>query len=228
MKIVIFAGPPSSGKTSVIKYLLKRIKKVAYFKMDVQYTIDDEVIGKLGIPTKKLYSGELCPDHCFTMVVKEVIEWAKKKKAEYLFIETAGLCFRCSPYLTNTLGVVVLGAPSGMNLPFKIGPMLSLADIAVIAKVDLISQAEKEVMIERIKKNRGVKTIIGVDALRGINLETLVQKIKQFKPKSNNYQLRGIAPIGVCTLCVGKKEIGWENHNGVLRKLEGEMFFRGE
>ena len=196
--------------------------------MDVQYTIDDEALKSFGIPTKKLYSGELCPDHCFTMVVKEVIEWAKKNKSEYLFIETAGLCFRCSPYLTNTLGIVVLGAPSGMNLPFKIGPMLSLADIAVIAKVDLISQAEKEVMIERIRKNRGVKTIIGVDALRGINLEPLVDKIKNFKPRNNNYQLKGTAPIGVCTLCVGKKEIGWQNHNGVLRKLEGEMFYRGE
>jgi hypothetical protein len=104
--------------------------------------------------------------------------------------------------------------------------MLSLADMVVITKTDLISQAEKEVFIERIKKHRNIKTIIGVDALREINLEPLLKSVKSFRGH-NNYKLKGVAPMGVCTLCVGKKEIGWQNHNGVLRKISGELY-RGE
>jgi hypothetical protein len=40
--------------------------------------------------------------------------------------------------------------------------------------------------------------------------------------------LRGNPPVGTCTICVGKKEIGWKQHFGVLRPLDGEMFYRGE
>ena len=224
MKIIIFAGAPSSGKTSIIKHLLKKIKKVAYFKIDVMFTEDEKEIAKFNIPTKKLYSGELCPDHCFTVVFSDVVEWAKG--ADYLFIETAGLCFRCSPYITNTLGIAVLGVMGGMNLPFKIGPMLTLADMVAITKSDMISQAEKEVFMARVaQRNKG--DIIDVDALRGININKILKKIEEFEPKGTDYELRGLAPIGVCTLCVGNKKVGWENNNGVLRKLEGQMY-RGE
>ena len=41
--------------------------------------------------------------------------------------------------------------------------------------------------------------------------------------------LRGIPPLGVCTICVGKREIGWQNHFGVVRKLDGaDDLFRGD
>ena len=56
---------------------------------------------------------------------------------DLLLVETAGLCLRCSPYVDGGLGIVVLEATSGMNLPRKIGPMLSLADVAVVTKIDL-------------------------------------------------------------------------------------------
>ncbi len=227
MKIILMAGAPACGKTSVLKHVLKKIKeKVAYFKIDVQFTEDDKEIGKMGIPARKIYSGELCPDHCFTTVFDDVVDWAKKEGAKILFIETAGLCFRCSPYITNTFGIAVLGATSGINLPFKIGPMLTLADAVILTKSDLISQAEKEVFIDRVKK-RNNTDVFDVDALRGINIDKVLNAIKNFNPKSENYKLRGIAPVGVCTLCVGKKETGWKNHNGVLRKIDVE-FYQGE
>ena len=65
--------------------------------------------------------------------------------------KTAGLCLRCSPYVGGGVGFVILEATSGMNLPFKIGPMLSLADVAVVTKVDRVSQAEREVFRSRIR-----------------------------------------------------------------------------
>jgi Ni2+-binding GTPase involved in maturation of urease and hydrogenase len=230
MKIIIFAGPPTSGKTSVIKHLIKRLKgkKTAYFKIDVQFTEDDQIIKKMGVSTGRLYSGELCPDHCFTLVFNGIVKWGKEKKADILFIETAGLCFRCSPYIRNILGIAVLEATSGMNLPQKVGPMLSLSDVVVITKTDMISQAEKEVFIEGIKKNRNVKNIIEMDALRGINVDSLLNIIRKYDKKVGTYKLRGTAPIGVCTLCIGKKETGWENHFGVLRQLNSDTFYLGE
>jgi hypothetical protein len=40
--------------------------------------------------------------------------------------------------------------------------------------------------------------------------------------------LRGNPPVGTCTICVGKKEIGWQAHFGVVRPLENQTFYRGQ
>ena len=100
MKLIIFAGPPTCGKTTVIKQVIKRMiaksLKTSYIKIDVLFADEDEVIKKeFGIPTRKIYSGELCPDHCNVVVLDEAVEWAKKAGSDFLFVETAGLCLRC-------------------------------------------------------------------------------------------------------------------------------------
>ena len=40
--------------------------------------------------------------------------------------------------------------------------------------------------------------------------------------------LRGNPPVGTCTICVGKKEIGWQSHFGVVRRAGKSNFYRGE
>jgi len=233
MKLVIFAGPPTCGKTTVIRQVIKRMiaknLKPSFVKIDVLYADEDETINKeFGIPTKKIYSGELCPDHCNVVVLDEVVEWADKIGADYLFVETAGLCLRCSPYVENSLGVVVLEATSGMNLPRKIGPMLTLADISVITKIDLISQAEREVFRYRVLESAKDITVVETNALYGIGIDPIVRQILKTNDVEFPMYLRGNPPVGTCTICVGKKEIGAKNHFGVLRTMEQELFYVGE
>ena len=233
MKLVICAGPPTTGKTTVLKQSAKRLlekkHKLAYLKIDVQYADEDEIFAReFGIPAKKVYSGELCPDHCNVMVLGDAIEWASNQSADVLLVETAGLCLRCSPYVEGLLGIVVLEATSGMNLPRKIGPMLSLADIAVVTKIDLISQAEREVFRARILEAAPSIYVVESNALYGIGIDPLVRKIEQAKEIQFPLFLRGNPPIGTCTICVGKKEIGWKQHFGVVRPLEGDIFYQGE
>ncbi len=233
MKLVIFAGPPTCGKTTVIRQVIRRMLKKdykpAFIKIDVLYADEDETIQKeFGIPTKKIYSGELCPDHCNVVVLDEAVEWAEREGSDYLFVETAGLCLRCSPYVENSLGVVVLEATSGMNLPRKIGPMLTLADIAVITKIDLISQAEREVFRYRVLESAKEITIVETNALYGIGIDPIVKQIEKTNEIEFPMFLRGNPPVGTCTICVGKKEIGAKNHFGVLRTLDQEIFYVGE
>jgi Ni2+-binding GTPase involved in maturation of urease and hydrogenase len=182
MKLIVLAGPPTCGKTTVIKQVIKRMisrnLKPAYVKIDVLYADEDEMLkNEFGIPTRKIYSGELCPDHCNVVVLDEAVEWAEKQGAEYLFVETAGLCLRCSPYVENSLGIVVIEATSGMNLPRKVGPMLTLADICVITKIDLVSQAEREVFRYRVLESAKEVTIVESNALYGIGIDPIVRKI---------------------------------------------------
>ncbi len=232
MKTIICAGPPSSGKTTVLKQAARRLKekklKLAYLKIDVQFTEEDEIFRReFGIPAKKVYSGEICPDHCNVMVLGDAVKWAEELGSDILFVETAGLCLRCSPYMEGSLGIAVLEATSGMNLPRKIGPLLSLADIVMITKIDMVSQAEREVFRANVALSAKAY-IIETDALHGINIDRLVKKIEAAPETKSPMFLRGNPPVGVCTICVGKKEIGWQQHFGVVRPLEGDMFYRGE
>jgi Ni2+-binding GTPase involved in maturation of urease and hydrogenase len=233
MKLVIFAGPPTCGKTTVIRQVLKRMAvqmiKSSYIKIDVLFADEDEIIAKeFGIPTRKIYSGELCPDHCNVVVLDQAVEWAEMEGADYLFVETAGLCLRCSPYIENSLGIVVLEATSGMNLPRKIGPMLTLADISVITKIDLISQAEREVFRYRVQESAREVTVVETNALYGIGIDPIVKQILRSPEIEIPMYLKGNPPVGTCTICVGKKEIGAKHHFGVLRTMEQELFYVGE
>jgi Ni2+-binding GTPase involved in maturation of urease and hydrogenase len=232
MRIVIFAGPPTCGKTTVLRHVIRKLRekgtRLAYLKIDVQFTDEDEVLGKeFGIQTSKVYSGELCPDHCNVTVLGDAVDWALERSSDILIVETAGLCLRCSPYIENSLGVAVLEVTSGMNLPRKVGPLLSLADMAVVTKIDLVSQAEREVFRANIEEASKVD-IVETDALHGINIDRIVARIEGSPEMSKPLLLRGNPPVGTCTVCVGRKEIGWERHFGVVRPLQSGIFYRGE
>jgi Ni2+-binding GTPase involved in maturation of urease and hydrogenase len=235
MKLIIIAGPPSAGKTAVTRQIIRHFfssKKIAFLKIDVVRAFEDEELRQeFGIPTKKIYSGDLCPDHTGIMVLQDALSWARDMESDIFIVESAGLCLRCSPYVTQSLGIVVLSAVSGMNSPLKMGPMISLADVAVITKTDLVSQSEKEVFREKTREVAPAIDIVETNAVQGTGLRYLMRSIEALPeiadPKS--ITLRGIPPLGVCTICVGKRETGWQNHFGVVRKLDhADDLFRGD
>lgn len=233
MKVAICAGPPTSGKTTVLRHaarkLLARGQRLAYLKVDVQYCDEDELFTReLQVPARKVYSGDLCPDHCSALVLGDAIRWAGDQGAGILLVETAGLCLRCAPYVDGALGIVVLEATSGTNLPRKIGAMLSLADIAVITKIDLVSQAEKEVFRANLVEAAPGVAVVESDALHGINIEPIARRIEAVPELPESPRLRGSPPMAVCTICAGKKEIGWEHHFGIVRALDSDLFYRGQ
>jgi Ni2+-binding GTPase involved in maturation of urease and hydrogenase len=233
VKLAICAGPATSGKTSVLRRAIRKLLAVgqrpAFLKIDVQYAEEDEELAReFGIPTKKVYSGELCPDHCNVMVLGEALVWAQREAADLLLVETAGLCLRCAPYVDGGLGIIVLEATSGMNLPRKIGPLLGLADIAVVTKIDRVSQAEREVFRARILDAAPAVRVREVNALHGIGIDPLVGHMLSTPDVTDELLLRGNPPVGTCTICVGQKNIGWQRHFGVVRPLEAQTFYRGE
>ncbi|MDD1687287.1 GTP-binding protein [Methanoregula sp.] len=235
MKLVIVAGPPSAGKTAVIRQIIRKFNKTdktAFLKIDVVRAFEDEELHEeFGIPTKKVYSGDLCPDHMGIMVLRDAIKWAEDLKAGILIVESAGLCLRCTPYTTQAYGIAVLPAVSGSNAPLKMAPLIALADSAVVTKTALISQAEKEVFRECIHSVVPAIDIIETNAVQGTGLRYLMQAIAKHPAISDadTITLRGTPPLGVCTICIGKKEIGWQHHFGVIRPLEeADNIYRGD
>lgn len=236
MKLLIIAGPPSAGKTALVKQIVKRLldqMRVAFLKIDVVKAYEDiELKREFKINTKKFYSGDLCPDHAGVMIMADAVEWAESNSTDLLIIESAGLCLRCAPYLNQGLGIVVLSSISGIHAPEKMGAMVSLADIAIVTKIDLVSQAEREVMIQKIKEVHPGVVLMETNALQGTSLHRMYEMIRNSADiDKDTLMLKGNPPLGTCTICVGKKEIGWKHHFGVIQKLDGPMaeyLYRGE
>lgn len=236
MKLIIIAGPPSAGKTALIKQIVANLRqemRIAFLKIDVVKAFEDvELESEFGILTKKIYSGDLCPDHAGVMVLGDAIDWAAENNTDLFIVESAGLCLRCSPYLNQGLGIVVLSSISGIHAPEKMGAMVSLADVAVVTKIDLVSQAEREVLIQKIKEIHPSVILLETNALQGTSLQRLYDLIRNSAGiTEGELYLKGNPPLGTCTICIGKKEIGWRKHFGVVKKLDGqiaEFLYRGE
>lgn len=236
MKLIVIAGPPSAGKTALVKQVVANLKsemRIAFLKIDVVKAYEDiELKSEFGIATRKIYSGDLCPDHAGVMVLGDAIEWAEDNDAGLFIVESAGLCLRCSPYLTQGLGIVVLSSISGIHAPEKMGAMVSLADVAVVTKIDLVSQAEREVLTQKIHEVHPGAFLLETNALQGTMLNRLYDLIRQSADiEPTSLCLKGSPPLGTCTICVGKKEVGWRHHFGVVKTLDGpiaDYVYRGE
>lgn len=227
MNLIIVSGPPSSGKTSIILKTIDALKQrdtsVGVVKFDCLYTDDDILYEKAGIPVKKGLSGALCPDHFFASNIEEVVQWGINMNLDLLITESAGLCNRCSPYIKNIKGVCVIDNLSGINTPKKIGPMLKSADIVVITKGDIVSQAEREVFASKINSVNPRAITMHINGLTGqgaYELSTLLYDEEDNIDSVQGMELRFPMPAAMCSYCLGETRIGEAYQMGNVRKID--------
>ena len=234
MNLITVSGPPSSGKTSLIVKTIESLKergiKVGVVKFDCLYTDDDKIYENYGIPVKKGLSGALCPDHFFVSNIEEVVKWGVEQNLDMLITESAGLCNRCSPYIKNIKAVCVIDNLSGINTPKKIGPMLRMADIVVITKGDIVSQAEREVFASRVISVNPRADVINVNGLNGqgaYEFGMLLCEDNENLQSLKGKELRFPMPSALCSYCLGETRIGEEHQMGNVRKMDFSNSCRG-
>lgn len=236
MKLLLVGGPPSTGKTTIIQRVIEKRKdkyKIAYLKMDVVTAHEEALIKeKYGIDARTVYAGDLCPDHAEVMIITDAIKWAENINSDLLIVESAGLCLRCSPYLNQGLGVVVLSMLSGIHSVDKMKQLICFADVALLTMNDLVCQAEREVYIKKIRGSFDKLKVIETNALQGIAIEYLCNLIDESNPIDiGTLELKGNPPLGTCSICMGSKKVGWKNHYGVVRQLDSnssDYMYRGD
>lgn len=225
MKLITVSGPPSSGKTSVILKVIENLKatglNVGVLKFDCLYTYDDALYEKMKVPVKVGLSGNLCPDHFFVTNIEECVNWGIESGLDILISESAGLCNRCSPHIKGVLAICVIDNLSGIDTPKKIGPMLKFADIVVVTKGDIVSQAEREVFSFKIRQANPKVKIIFVNGITGQGIFSLCRNLNSGISinKINNSRLRFTMPSAVCSYCLGETRIGNDYQSGYVKKI---------
>jgi Ni2+-binding GTPase involved in maturation of urease and hydrogenase len=110
-----------------------------------------------------------------------------------------------------------------------VGPFLSTADIVVITKGDIVSQAEREIFRERVLEMNPGCRIIEANGLTGKGAAELSKCFEDAVDfNDDEEQLRHNAPFSICTLCVGETRIHQKYHRGVIRHINGIQEYIGE
>ncbi len=226
MKLITVSGPPSSGKTSVLTNVIKVLQaeqqQVGVVKFDCLTTDDDKIYAALNVPVKVGLSGNLCPDHFFVSNIDDCANWGLEQDLDVLISESAGLCNRCSPHIKNVLAVCVIDNLMGINTPKKVGPMLRFADIVVITKGDIVSQAEREVFAFKVRQSNSKAKILHVNGITGQGAYELTTLLKTANdvPTLNGGTLRFTMPAALCSYCLGETKIGDEFLEGNVKKMK--------
>ena len=225
-RIVIVSGTPSSGKTALLTHLLpffrEKGERVCTAKMDTVLSSDSAKFKSMGFPSVSGLSGDICPDHFLVSNLPELWHWGERNAADYLFIESAGLCHRCSPLTEKAVAVTALDATANAFSPSRMGPMVLQADVIVMTKCDLISQAEREILAYRLLSVNKSARIIAFDGREGYGAERVLSYILSLEAVQSyeNDILRHTMPSGVCSYCVGERRVGSEFQLGVVGKID--------
>ena len=193
-------------------------------KCDCLSTYDNQLYKKLGVPIRVGLSGNLCPDHFFISNIEDCVVWGNKENLDFLISESAGLCNRCSPHIKEVLAVCVIDCLSGVNTPKKIGPMLKLADVVVVTKGDIVSQAEREVFCFQVKQANPKAMIIFVNGITGQGAFDLSVKLREAQEvvRLEGKRLRFSMPAALCSYCLGETKIGEDYQMGNVKKMNFE------
>lgn len=225
-KLITVAGPPSSGKTSVIIQLIESIdgfkERCGVIKFDCLSSLDEEQYTRHGVTSRTGLAGNLCPDHYFVSNIEECLHWAHAKSFGFLITESAGLCNRCAPHLKDMLAVCILDNLSGINTPLKTGPMLKLADVIVVTKSDLVSQAEREVFRFKIQQVNSKAPVLFINGITGQGADKLAAMLLRSKAVEDvsSLKLRFSMPSALCSYCLGETRVGSDYQIGINRKIK--------
>ena len=226
MKLITVAGPPSSGKTSVILKTIAALGlpegSVGVVKFDSLTSFDHQRYDDQRIPNQTAFAGKICPDHFFISNVEGAVEWGMKTGFSILVTESAGLCNRCSPYVNGILSVCVIDNLSGVNTPRKIGPMLKYADIVVVTKGDIVSQAEREVFAFNIREVNASAAVLFVNGITGQGAFMLARHWQDALDIQSlrDRKLRFTMPAAICSYCTGETLIGEMYQMGMVKRME--------
>lgn len=159
MKVLIFGGFLGSGKTTIIRNLIKAIREnragtVAVIENEIgTFGVDDLLIGEAGVKIRTLTGGCVCCQITGSLIaaMKEI---DAKLHPDWLVIELSGIAylsgiketiFTCAPEFSHTYTIAVADASRWQRLLRAAEPLIRNqvcgSDLIIVNKCDLNENA---------------------------------------------------------------------------------------
>ncbi|TYB31741.1 MAG: hydrogenase nickel incorporation protein HypB [Candidatus Mcinerneyibacterium aminivorans] len=172
-------GSVGSGKTSIIKQIIKKLKnkqRIGVIAGDLTTEIDARRIEEEGVPVIQIQTGRVC--HLDAGLVQKAITKFNLADIDLLFIENVGnlICPAGCPIGAH-MELVVTSVTEGPYMIQKHPPMFQRADTVAMNKIDF---AEKmEISIENFKEDLSkinpTSKFVGTNGLTGEGVEELIE-----------------------------------------------------
>jgi len=209
MRIALIGGPSAAGKTSILRHALRPLVdaglKLHLVKFDCLAGSDVALYAAAGLPATIRLARDLCPDHHFVHELGE--EWldAEQAGADLLVAETAGLCDRCSPFLRRAGAVCVLPLTASLHAPARLRAQVAHADLVVLTRGELVSQAEREVFRGTVETLNPAAQVVEINGLTGEGARDLSRWLQALPHLAllDSERLRFPVPRGDCARCTG-------------------------
>ena len=100
--------------------------------------------------------------------------------------------------------------------------MVKMADVVVVTKSDLVSQAEREVFRFKIQQVNPKSTVLFVNGITGQGADKLANIVVGDKNSTdvNILKLRFSMPSALCSYCLGETRVGEDFQIGLNRKIK--------
>ena len=174
-------GSVGSGKTSLIKAVVSRLKKkhrLAVIEGDVTTTIDADIIAEEGVPTVQVNTGKEC--HLDANLIKKALDKIPLDKLDLIFIENVGNLICPSEFpLGADKRLVVISVTEGPYMVLK-HPMIFLgANVVAINKVDLAEamDVKPEKLMDDIARLNPKAKAVATSCKTGLGVDEVIKHL---------------------------------------------------
>jgi len=174
-------GSVGSGKTSLIKAVISRLKKKHRFAViegDVTTTIDADLIASEGVPTVQVNTGKEC--HLDANLIKKALDKVALDKLDLIFIENVGnlICPAEFPLGTDKR-LVVISVTEGPYMVLKHPMMFLGASVVAVNKVDLAEAmgVKPEKLMDDIAKLNPRARAVPTSCKTGLGVDEVIKQL---------------------------------------------------
>lgn len=186
--LVNIMASPGAGKTSTLLRtieLLKNQYQIGVMEVDIEATVDAEIMQKAGVRSIQVHTGGECAMNA--QMTAEAMEAFHPENLDILFLENVGnLVCPAEEDVGADLNVEILSIPEGDDKPLKYPLMFQVADVVLINKIDTRNffHFDDYSVIERIHRLNPNVEIFFLSAKTGEGVPAWADFLKQIIHKT--------------------------------------------
>ena len=170
---------PGAGKTTTLKATIAALKdkvKIGVMEADIDSDVDAKRIAETGVKAIQLHTGGMC--HLDAEMTRQGLDGLETGDVELAILENVGNLVCPAEFDTGAVkNAMILSVPEGDDKPLKYPLMVSICDVVIINKIDVLPYFDFDVekCKEYIKRRNPNAKVFMVCAKTGEGIDEWAQ-----------------------------------------------------